>query len=117
MCFTHLCSCRTECDRDRVLQVIISQQQLGSAVAYLAPGPAAAATPGSSSTEEQGLQGGITSGSSGADGGGGGGVLQDVAGHVLEAEGQWLWRVSRAWQLGKVSNFDYLMYLNLAAGR
>jgi factor associated with neutral sphingomyelinase activation len=102
---------RTELDRDRVLQVISSQQQLGSAVASLAPVQAAAAMSRSSS-EDQGAQGQLSTG-----GAAGGGVLQEVAGHVLEAEGQWLWRVSRAWQLGKVSNFDYLMYLNMAAGR
>jgi factor associated with neutral sphingomyelinase activation len=38
-------------------------------------------------------------------------------GQLLEASGGWLGRVMLAWQLGKVSNFDYLLYLNLAAGR
>lgn len=40
-----------------------------------------------------------------------------AAGQLLEASGGWLQRVMMAWQLGKVSNFDYLLYLNLAAGR
>lgn len=29
----------------------------------------------------------------------------------------WLRRVTYAWQQGRLSNFDYLLYLNLAAGR
>jgi hypothetical protein len=32
-------------------------------------------------------------------------------------QGGWLHRVTAAWQSGRVSNFDYLLYLNLAAGR
>ncbi|GFH12603.1 uncharacterized protein HaLaN_08316, partial [Haematococcus lacustris] len=31
--------------------------------------------------------------------------------------GGWLHKVTAAWQAGRVSNFDYLLYLNLAAGR
>jgi factor associated with neutral sphingomyelinase activation len=43
---------------------------------------------------------------------------QHVAvGQLLEASGGWLGRVMLAWQLGKITNFDYLLYLNLAAGR
>lgn len=38
-------------------------------------------------------------------------------GNLLEASGHLLRRVAAAWQLGLVSNFDYLLYLNLAAGR
>jgi len=38
-------------------------------------------------------------------------------GRMLEAQGGWLPRVTAAWQAGRVSNFDYLLYLNLAAGR
>ncbi len=34
-----------------------------------------------------------------------------------QAEGSWLCRVVAAWQAGRVSNLDYLLYLNLAAGR
>lgn len=34
-----------------------------------------------------------------------------------QAEGSWLARVTAAWQLGHISNFEYLMFLNLAAGR
>jgi Beige/BEACH domain len=40
-----------------------------------------------------------------------------AAGALLEASGGWLPRVTRAWQLGRLSNFSYLLYLNLAAGR
>ena len=36
---------------------------------------------------------------------------------VLEASGDWLRRITAAWQHGALSNFDYLLYLNLAAGR
>lgn len=34
-----------------------------------------------------------------------------------QAEGGWLRRVTGAWQAGKVSNLDYLLFCNLAAGR
>ncbi|CAM6118833.1 unnamed protein product [Calypogeia fissa] len=40
-----------------------------------------------------------------------------AAGSLLEATGTWLQRVTAAWQARLVSNFDYLIYLNLAAGR
>ncbi|KAL2636007.1 hypothetical protein R1flu_007486 [Riccia fluitans] len=39
------------------------------------------------------------------------------AGSLLEADGCWLQRVTAAWQARLVSNYDYLVYLNLAAGR
>ena len=35
----------------------------------------------------------------------------------LQADGQWLQRVTAAWQQGKLSNLDYLLFCNLAAGR
>ncbi|KAF8059207.1 lvsF [Scenedesmus sp. PABB004] len=35
----------------------------------------------------------------------------------VAASGGWLGRVTAAWRLGRVTNFDYLLYLNLAAGR
>ncbi len=35
----------------------------------------------------------------------------------MEASGGWLNRVVVAWQRGTISNFDYLLYLNFAAGR
>ncbi|CAD7696355.1 unnamed protein product [Ostreobium quekettii] len=38
-------------------------------------------------------------------------------GAILEARGRWLKKVMAAWQRGKISTFDYLLYLNLAAGR
>lgn len=36
---------------------------------------------------------------------------------ILEAEGGWLRRVTTAWQAGRLPNLDYLLFLNLAAGR
>ncbi|KAL3683862.1 hypothetical protein R1sor_001884 [Riccia sorocarpa] len=39
------------------------------------------------------------------------------AGSLLEANGCWLQRITAAWQSRLVSNYDYLVYLNLAAGR
>ena len=41
----------------------------------------------------------------------------EAAGSLLEADGAWLQRVTLCWQQGALSNFDYLLYLNLAAGR
>lgn len=35
----------------------------------------------------------------------------------VQAEGGWLRRVTGAWQAGRLSNLDYLLFLNLAAGR
>lgn len=35
----------------------------------------------------------------------------------LQADGQWLQKVTAAWQQGKLSNLDYLLFCNLAAGR
>lgn len=35
----------------------------------------------------------------------------------LQAESSWLRRVTAAWQRGHITNFEYLMYCNLAAGR
>lgn len=40
-----------------------------------------------------------------------------ACGSVLEASGSWLQRVTAAWQHGLITNFDYLLYCNLAAGR
>eukprot|EP00899_Mesostigma_viride_P026074 jgi/Mesvir1/6651/Mv10252-RA.2 len=51
-------------------------------------------------------------GSSGSQGASGA-----VAGSLLESHGTWLQRVCVAWQHGAVSNLDYLLYLNLVAGR
>ncbi|KAK9825768.1 hypothetical protein WJX74_006071 [Apatococcus lobatus] len=36
---------------------------------------------------------------------------------LLEAESEWPPRVQAAWQAGHISNFAYLLYLNLTAGR
>lgn len=35
----------------------------------------------------------------------------------MQAQGGWLQRVTAAWQYGRISNLDYLLYCNLAAGR
>ena len=36
---------------------------------------------------------------------------------LLQADSQWLQKVTAAWQQGKLSNLDYLLFCNLAAGR
>lgn len=36
---------------------------------------------------------------------------------ILEGEGRWPQLATAAWQHGLVSNFQYLLYLNLLAGR
>ena len=36
---------------------------------------------------------------------------------LLQADGQWLQRVTAAWQQGKLSNLDYLLFCYLAGGR
>ena len=35
----------------------------------------------------------------------------------MQAKGEWLQRVTSAWQHGRITNLDYLLYCNLAAGR
>lgn len=35
---------------------------------------------------------------------------------LILSQGGWLPKVTAAWQSGRVSNFDYLLYINLAAG-
>lgn len=47
----------------------------------------------------------------------GGNDVAAACGAVLEAGAAWLPRVTAAWQRGKLTNFDYLLYCNLAAGR
>ena len=42
--------------------------------------------------------------------------MRAQSGH-LQADGQWLQKVTAAWQQGKLSNLDYLLFCNLAAGR
>ena len=36
---------------------------------------------------------------------------------LVQADGQWLQKVTAAWQQGKLTNLDYLLFCNLAAGR
>lgn len=40
-----------------------------------------------------------------------------AVGSILEVDPRWQTRVMRAWQTGSITNYDYLIYLNLAAGR
>lgn len=40
-----------------------------------------------------------------------------IPGGILESQGEWMERVCNAWQRGRISNFDYILYLNLASGR
>jgi factor associated with neutral sphingomyelinase activation len=40
-----------------------------------------------------------------------------AVGSILEVDPRWQTRVMRAWQTGLITNYDYLIYLNLAAGR
>lgn len=47
----------------------------------------------------------------------GGRCIAEASASILEAGGGWLPRVTLAWQRGLLSNFDYLLYCNLAAGR
>lgn len=35
----------------------------------------------------------------------------------MQARGEWVQRVTGAWQHGHISNLDYLLFCNLAAGR
>lgn len=41
----------------------------------------------------------------------------NISGGILESHSEWMGRISAAWQLGRMSNFDYVLYLNLASGR
>lgn len=89
--------CRSQQDRDKALATITAQPLLGTAVTQLSPTPASSTgVPPASQHAQQQLA---------------------AAGALLEANSTWLHRVMMAWQLGKISNFDYLLYLNLAAGR
>ena len=36
---------------------------------------------------------------------------------AMQAGGGWLAKVRAGWQAGRISNLDYLLYCNLAAGR
>ncbi|KAL3135309.1 hypothetical protein ABBQ32_007505 [Trebouxia sp. C0010 RCD-2024] len=47
----------------------------------------------------------------------GGKSASAAAGSILEAGGGWLAKVTGGWQAGHISNLDYLLYCNLAAGR
>lgn len=47
---------------------------------------------------------------------GGAAALQAAAG-ILEGSGAWLPAVTAAWRTGRLDNFSYLLFCNLAAGR
>jgi len=99
-------TCRSQEARDKALSTITAQPLLGMAVSRLAPH-----TPDSSSNGDSSSPGQQQQQQQHA-------AQQLVAvGALLEANSTWLHRVMMAWQLGKISNFDYLLYLNLAAGR
>jgi hypothetical protein len=92
-----------------VLRLLRTQPALGAAVPALAggggppsPGPAAAAAAAAAP----------------APAAPDGSPAHEAAAALLDAgAGGWLRRVTLAWQRGRLTNFDYLMYLNLAAGR
>lgn len=86
--------CRSQEARDKALATITSQPLLGVAVSQLTPSSLSTSCPTQHAQQQLA-----------------------AAGALLEANSTWLHRVMMAWQLGKVSNFDYLLYLNLAAGR
>lgn len=52
----------------------------------------------------------------GSDVDGGAAALQAAAG-ILEGSGAWLPAVTAAWRSGRLDNFSYLLFCNLAAGR
>lgn len=93
--------CRSQEARDKALATITAQPLLGVAVSRLTPtaltdNPRTSDHTHAHAHAQQQLA---------------------AAGALLEANSTWLHRVMMAWQLGKISNFDYLLYLNLAAGR
>lgn len=93
--------CRSQEARDKALATITAQPLLGVAVSQLTPNALTDSSPSPSTRcPTQHAQQQLA-----------------AAGALLEANSTWLHRVMMAWQLGKVSNFDYLLYLNLAAGR
>eukprot|EP00884_Botryococcus_braunii_P015365 jgi/Botrbrau1/2511/Bobra.0079s0003.1 len=47
----------------------------------------------------------------------GGQTAAAAAASILEAKGEWVRKVTAAWQRGRISNLDYLLFCNLAAGR
>ncbi|KAG2501969.1 hypothetical protein HYH03_000465 [Edaphochlamys debaryana] len=133
---------RSEADRDAARHLLLTQPELGRCIprahgpAGSGSGPGASARPHASglgrlgfghagSGAAQGAGGGggggpATGAGAGGPGGGGGAHEEDpLASHgmLLEAAGPWLRRVTAAWQRGALSNFDYLLYLNFAAGR
>lgn len=47
----------------------------------------------------------------------GGVAALEAAAGILEGSGAWLPAVTAAWQAGRLDNFSYLLFCNLAAGR
>jgi factor associated with neutral sphingomyelinase activation len=119
---------RSQEARDAALAAITAQPQLGVAVSRLLPPvlpppqQQQRARDSSSSSQPRssdGSDGSSSSSSSGGSAADAAAAQQQLAaaGALLEAHSAWLHRVMMAWQLGRISNFDYLLYLNLAAGR
>lgn len=96
--------CRSQEDRDKALTTTTAQPLLGVAVSQLMPSTVSNSSSSSSHTGTPALSDHAQQ-------------QLAAAGALLEANSTWLHRVMMAWQLGKISNFDYLLYLNLAAGR
>jgi hypothetical protein len=97
---------RSEGDREEVLRLLRAQDALGAAVPVLARAGAGGAASPSESPRPAGAPPPPPPPS------------HDAAAALLDAgAGGWLRRVTLAWQQGRLTNFDYLLYLNLAAGR
>ncbi|GLI70367.1 hypothetical protein VaNZ11_015146 [Volvox africanus] len=125
---------RSETDREAARHLLTIQPELGRCVPRHQPPSLALPPPPHQQQQQQPPQAGIaatatTTAASGAVagagvavaavGGGSNGVTDPLAAHglLLEAAGPWLRKVTAAWQRGALSNFDYLLYLNFAAGR
>lgn len=106
---------RSQQDRDKAFATLTAQPQLGVAVSRLTPHVPAADNSSSSNGAGTGTQ--EQPHLQAAAGAQPHAQQLAAAGALLEANSTWLHRVMMAWQLGRISNFDYLLYLNLAAGR
>ncbi|MEW5307948.1 MAG: hypothetical protein WDW36_010315 [Sanguina aurantia] len=92
---------RSEDEREQAAAILTSCPELGRSVPVLQPSDTTSSqSPGSSPSDN------ATSSHA-----------MMTRGMLLEAQGAWLPRVTAAWQHARISNFDYLLYLNLAAGR
>lgn len=98
-------SCRSEGERERVMGLVTAQPCLGRALAHMTQLTHMTAGNNSNSSSNTNSPSAAVQG------------LLQAHGLLLEAAGSWLRRVTAAWQHARISNFDYLLYLNLAAGR